>query len=102
MILTLGYRGVFRQAQYETVTIEASISLDTDKDKTGSALTREELADLMTADLGTLIRPLTDRAAQASQYDETETVLYQWKGFTDAASDTPPPGRAQRRVRRGS
>lgn len=98
MILTLGYRGVYRQAQYETVTVEGSVTADTTQDLGG--MSAAERRDYMLDQLDTLISPLVDRAAQASQFDETDTVLYEWKGFTDAASDTPPARSPQRGVRR--
>lgn len=99
MILTLGYRGVFRQVQYETVTVEGSITVDTEKELGGMGTA--ERRDYMLDQLDELINPLVDRAAQASLYDETDTVLYIWKGFTDAASSTPPARRTQRGVQRG-
>lgn len=99
MIITLGYRGVFRQVQYETVTIEASVTADTATDLAG--MPEAERRDYMLAQLDTHISPVIDRALSATRYDESETVLYAWKDFTDAASDTPPARRTRRGVRRG-
>lgn len=99
MILTLSYKGIFRQEQYETATIEGSVTVDTEKDLGGmSAIERR---DYMTGQLDTLIRPLLDRAAQASRYSEDETTLYEWKEFTDDTTSDQAPERQQgRRVHR--
>lgn len=101
MILTLSYKGTFRQAQYETAAIEAGIIIDTEKDLGG--MNAAERRDYMTSYIDTLIAPLLGRAAAASQYSEDETTLFQWREFTDddTTGDQAPQRQPGRRVRRG-
>lgn len=102
MILTIGYRGTFRQAQYETVTIEGSLSLDSDKDPEWFGL-GDGLHSAMRTELHRLTGPAISSAAQFSRYTAEETVVHEWEGLTeDAASNPPPPRNPHRRVRRGS
>jgi hypothetical protein len=102
MILTIGYRGVFRQEQYETVTIEASVTLDTDKDIPDRDLRGvSDVSDAMMKHLDTLTRPLIQRALIASRYGEDETVIYTWEGFINGTAGYEAPQRQQgRRVQR--
>lgn len=99
MILTLSYRGVFRQEQYETATIEGAVTVDTAcelQDKTP-----EEVMYAMNSMLSRLIAPGLSAAEQISRYDDTETTIYEWKRVTDATSDQAPQHQPGRRVRRG-
>lgn len=102
MILTLGYRGVFRQEQYETITIEGSIAVDEDKDPAYFAPEADPLA-MMRGELLRLVGALIRDAADISRYDSDETVIYQWEGLIpDEASNTAPDRQPGRRVRRRS
>lgn len=103
MIITLGYRGVFRQAQYETAAVEGSLSVDSSADREWfEAMAGDELYPAMRAELYRLIRPVLADAVAASMYDENETVIYEWEGITDdAASDKAAPRKQGHRTRRG-
>lgn len=104
MIITLGYRGLFRQQQYETVTVEGSISFDLLKDDPDDELTDiREIRDYLQRRLDILVHPLIERAAQTSIYTQEETTVYEWEGLTDnGTGDQAQDRQPHRRVRRRS
>lgn len=100
MILTIGFRGVYRQAQYETVTVEGSVSVDDNIDTVLCRMTQEEVRSFMHHELDSLIAPQIYRACMASRYDSDETVAYAWEGLVNATGSTPQDSTPGRRVRR--
>lgn len=101
MIFTIGYRGVFRQAEYETVTIEASITVDDKTDTVLDGLTQEEIRAFMQHEVDELTAPQISRACTVSRFSEDETVVYEWERMTVNGTDsTAKDSTPKRRVRR--
>lgn len=96
MIITLSYRGLFRQADYETVTVEATLTLDTADDCPADTSSIPAVRDYMTAALDTLVQPWISRAAELTEFTDDQTSVHAWKETVDAAASTP----AQRKQRR--
>lgn len=99
MILTLGFRGIYRQEQYETVTVEGSVTVSSCDDP--EWFTGSDPVPAMRSELIRLLAPWVSAAAATSRYGHDETVVYEWEGIiNDTAGDPPPQRRQGRRVRR--
>ena len=99
MILTIGYRGVFRQAEYETVAIEGSVTIDEEKDPDYFA-PGGDMPVMLRSELLRIVGSLIRTAADTSRYGPDETVVYEWEGLTNATSSPAEDGTPKRRVRR--
>lgn len=97
MILSLSYRGVFRQEQYETATVEGSITVDTAFELQG--LAPEAVMRMLNEQLDALVAPKITEAAGISRYGSDETAIYEWKRIIDATSDETAVRQPKRRVR---
>jgi hypothetical protein len=93
MILTVTYRGVFRQEQYETAAVEGSITADTAADWPG--LTTGQVMAEMHRQLRRLILPAVRQAARASRYGEHETTIYEWERMISDGTGDQAPRRVQ-------
>lgn len=99
MILTLSYRGVFRQEQYETGSVEGSVTIDTAYELQG--MTPDEVMHAVNRHLDRLVSEKIGQAQRISRYGEDETTVYEWKRVINEASDQAPQHQPRRVHRRG-
>jgi hypothetical protein len=105
MILTLGFRGVFRerQEQYETaetITIEGSVTVDDQTDTVLDGMAQEEIRAFTLHELDKLIAPQLTRVRKISRFGADETVVYEWEGLVNDPASPAQDGTPERRVRR--